>query len=407
MGDQSNHRRKIKQPVANSLGQTLQEDVQLKICFVNPEIDGLNKSGITTYVDNMAYALADQGNQVEVVQLSSNSSMEYFDGDVHVVRLKFKDAKILGKFLAEEAALTRKLWYNNFDIIEAAEFGAGAFFSIYLQNTPIVTRLHTPLYLTNKLADRETGFKTSIINFMEKNQTVHSSGITSPTVALKQEIACHWKIDTSRITVIPNSIRLDKINPPNNTEVAVNGDYLVFVGRLEERKGVLILAKALPGVFEKYPKLKVVFVGKDMPYQQTTLKQTILNLNQKYVDNLIFTGFVSEETKMSLVKNATLVVLPSLWENFPYTCLEAMALGKAIVASGKSGFEEIIEDNYSGFLVEPGNVSVLEEKIIACLSGKVDLGKVGEAAGTRVMDFDSKKIAMDTLKYYEKVLDER
>ncbi len=81
-----------------------------------------------------------------------------------------------------------------------------------------------------------------------------------------------------------------------------------------------------------------------------------------------------------------------------------MALGKAVIASNNSGFEEIIEDNSSGFLVESGNYKALQNKIISCLDSADQLKIVEKNAEKRGEEFDIVKISRESINYYEKIL---
>jgi phosphatidylinositol alpha-mannosyltransferase len=87
--------------------------------------------------------------------------------------------------------------------------------------------------------------------------------------------------------------------------------------------------------------------------------------------------------------------------------IEAMALGRPVIASSGSGFDEIIEDGVSGFLVEPGNVEELSAQMIRCVSGEEDLGEISRRAEKRSWDFDVSKIAVQLVNYYETVFRKR
>jgi len=101
-----------------------------------------------------------------------------------------------------------------------------------------------------------------------------------------------------------------------------------------------------------------------------------------------------------------MVVLPSLWEAFGFVCVEAMALGRPVVASSGSGFAEIIEDGISGYLVEPGKSELLAGKMINVLKDEEGLRKISEGARTRAQDFEVSKVALRLLAFYEKTKDE-
>lgn len=390
----------------------------MKICFISMEYPPeTGWGGIGTYTYNQAHALANDGNEVHVIALGVDSDRDYLDGIVQLHRIKrintikTRSPHFFGDCLIHSYKVFRKLQQlgSKFDIVEVPEWRAEGFVSVFLGKTPLVTRLHTPSYWVNQFSGKQNTFRAlndALVDILERNQAMYSMGITSPTKVLQKEVAQTWNIDVSRITVIPNGIDIKRIRSARIEPYSIGSDYIVYVGRLEALKGIHVLAKALPGIFEKFPNLKMVFVGNDMPYGKGTMKELILSINSKYSHNIIFTGFVTEESKkFSLIKNSKFVVLPSLWENLPYACLESMALGKAVIASKISGFEEVIEDNSSGFLVEPGNWMALQNKMISCLEAEDQVSYAEKNAEKRVKEFDIVKVSRDVIRYYEKIIE--
>ena len=394
----------------------------MKICFISMEYPPeTGWGGIGTYTYNQAHALANDGNEVHVIALGTDSERDYLDGRVNVHRIKriittkTKNPHFFGDCLIHSYKVFRRLNQlgSKFDVVEAPEWRAEGFVSVFLGKTPLVTRLHTPLYLVNKFSGKQNTLRSrlvdrndALVNSFERNQTTYSDGITSPSKVLQKEVAQAWNIDVSRITVIPNGIDIERIKSIRIETSSTESNYIVYVGSLGALKGVLVLAKALPGIFERFPNLKMVFVGDDMPYGNGTVREQILSINSKYIHRIIFTGFVTEERKkFSLIKNSKFVVLPSLWEAFGYTCLESMALGKAVIASKNCGFEEAIKDNSSGFLVNPGNWRALQNKIISCLEAEDQVSYAEKNAQRRVNEFDIVKVSKDFLRYYEKIVE--
>jgi len=386
----------------------------MKICLISMEYPPENAwTGIGTYTYNMSHALVGLGHEVHVFALALKSERVYPDGKVTVHRIKLTRPPVsvftdpVGCILYSQK-ISSKIVKSalNFDVIEAPEWRAEGFASSFYFRRSLITRLHMPLFLLNKLSSKELTPADKIVNFLEMRQTVQSVGVTSSTMALKKIVCKHWRIDESQVTVIPNGLNIEKLRA-SATKSLIGSDYIVYVGQLEPRKGVHILAMALPLVFEKFKNLKVVFIGFDTLYNNISMKEFILKINAKHQKNLVFTGFVPEETKLSLIKNSKFVVLPSLWEAFGYTCLESMALGKAVIATKNSGFEEIIEDGHSGFLVEPGSHSALAKEILDCLLSEDKVQGAEKNAAKRVNAFDAKTVAQSLLKYYKKSLEER
>jgi glycosyltransferase involved in cell wall biosynthesis len=381
----------------------------MNICFVSMEYPPeTGWGGIGTYTYNTAHAIANLGHEVHVVAQAIGTPSDYMDGKVHVHRIKPKSvpSPFLGGAvhrLAYSFQVYRKIKSIDceFDIVEAPEWCAEGFIQSFSNSLPLITRLHTPLFLIKHLLNEKFDASAKAIDFLEKTQTKNSHGITSPSAALVRKVSEYWDIDSSRIKVIPNGIDIEKIKSIKVKPLAVDFDYLLYIGKLEPRKGVHILARALPKVFEQYPNLKMVFVGSD---GSGTMKDFILNVNRDYRKNLIFPGFVSDEEKYSWIKFCKLVILPSLWENFPYTCLEAMALGKAVIATKGSGYDEIIEDGISGVLVEPGNFRALQDKIIECLVDENRIKILEYNSQKQDRQFDTENVSKKLLNYYKEII---
>ena len=106
--------------------------------------------------------------------------------------------------------------------------------------------------------------------------------------------------------------------------------------------------------------------------------------------------------KINLIKNAKLIILPSLWESFGYTVLEAMVFGKVVIGTQGIGHEEIIKDGKNGFLVPPKNPLKLSRKIVQCLNE--DLSTIEKNAYKRAEDFDIRKITKQMERYYLEII---
>ena len=134
-------------------------------------------------------------------------------------------------------------------------------------------------------------------------------------------------------------------------------------------------------------------------YNNLSMKAGIEEVLQEYLDRVVFIPNSPHDALYPLIERAKLVVLPSLWENFPYTCLEGMALGKPVIATTGSGFSEIIDDGENGFLCPPGDSDALRAKILDCLANE-EIVKIGEKAAEKVKVFDNGRVVERMLEYY-------
>ena len=156
------------------------------------------------------------------------------------------------------------------------------------------------------------------------------------------------------------------------------GPVLVTVARLTEQKGHRYLLQALPHLLETWPQLCCVFVGEGE--LQDALKRMAIDLGVERACR--FVGV--REDIADILAAADLFVLPSLSEGFPFVLLEALAMGRPVVASRVNGVPELIEDHKTGLLVPPRDPQALARAIRDMLSDQTAASKMG-AAGRAVV----------------------
>jgi glycosyltransferase involved in cell wall biosynthesis len=105
-----------------------------------------------------------------------------------------------------------------------------------------------------------------------------------------------------------------------------------------------------------------------------------------------------------IIRAARLVTLPSLWENLANTCLEAMQLARPVIATWGCGFEEVIEDNVSGYLATPGDAAALAARILDALADEAAAERIGQAAQRRAQEFSVDAMATRLADYYERLI---
>jgi glycosyltransferase involved in cell wall biosynthesis len=382
----------------------------MKLCLISREYPPeTHIGGIASYTYKTAAALARLGHAVHVVTAAWKPGAEYEENGVHVhrfaePRIKPREAQAVAH--ARRVAETIAAIAGRFDVIQACEWGGeAAWYALAPQRrAPLVTRLATPLFLVEQLNQNSRyGARGLVYRYMEYTQTRRSDGIISPTRALAEIVCRGWKIAPERVTVVPTGMDPAPVLANSGgplPEVLQGQDYLLYFGRLEERKGVHILGQALPAVLAAHPTLKAVFVGDDLTYRGGSMQAAIIAVNQAHADRLIFLPRLPQGELFPIIKAARLVALPSLWENLANTCLEAMQLGRPVVVTRHCGFEEVIEDNISGFLVEPGDARDLERCLLSVLADPSLLANVGAGAARRVGEFAIDPMAARLAEYY-------
>ncbi len=104
-----------------------------------------------------------------------------------------------------------------------------------------------------------------------------------------------------------------------------------------------------------------------------------------------------------IIDRARLVVLPSMLDNFPNACLEAMGLGKVVIGTTGTTFDELIGDGVNGFLVPPDNPQALADKMIAAWT-EPRLAEMSAAAKEQMLQFAPEQTIPSLLSYYSEVI---
>jgi len=193
-----------------------------------------------------------------------------------------------------------------------------------------------------------------------------------------------YKVPESKIKVIYEGINqvLDKNTTNLNQAISleVEKPYLLFIGRLEERKNVRGIVEAFDILKERYKiNHRLVLAGKPgYGYESSKLKTQ----SSKFKDDILEVGYISEEEKWKLLKNADVFLFPTFYEGFGLPILEAQSVGVPVVASDNSSIPELIEvqprienrdsaSNRSAILINPNNPSEIAEAAYELISDKV------------------------------------
>jgi glycosyltransferase involved in cell wall biosynthesis len=187
-------------------------------------------------------------------------------------------------------------------------------------------------------------------------------------------------IDPIRLRVVENGIDVESMAIPAAESLrevlglTAADRPLITVARLTEQKGHRYLVDAMPAILERQPHAKLLLLGEgELEFQ---LKDQAKELG--IIDRIIFLGVRSDIP--SVLSLADVFVLPSLWEGTSLALLEAMAAGKAIVATDIDGNRPIIKDRQDCLLVPPAQSAPLAAAIVHLLSDQDLSHKLGAQA---------------------------
>lgn len=382
--------------------------------------------GIGTYTRNIAQGLAGRGHRVDVIALSkSGEAHEQTDGPVSIHRigpgrfplpggrLFYPFRKLCYKTIFH--SLVRMAWARSvqekyeelrtrtrYDIIEAPECGAEAGCLRPAGGAKLVIRLHTPWALAAALDQIQEPFlDTRTTGRMERRTAQRAHAVSAPTRAISRIYKKRWGLKA--VECYPNPMDTQIYMPKSG-----QGDYIIYTGRVEYRKGVHVLIKAYALLVKKGIDVPLVLAG--APYGN--VKKGGLSY-EKIITALIEENGLKEKVTwikgpdrreiQDLLGRARIAVYPSVWENFPYTCLEAMAAGVPVAASRCGGYSEMIEDGKSGRLFTPLNAGELCDVLAGLLADGDLSARLGRGGRQRVIEaYSVDKVSAEAETFYER-----
>jgi glycosyltransferase involved in cell wall biosynthesis len=249
----------------------------------------------------------------------------------------------------------------------------------------VVSSVEAPVY-SDEVWDDTVGARRWKLELVRVTELVTSrlSGSTyvacSKSVARSIQSALH--LPDRRLRVIYNSTSVaDGDGEPAAAPVpAPGGATLLTVGRLSPQKGQVYLLRAMPLVLERCPATLLQIVGKGP--QEDMLRRECEKLG--ITGSVAFLG--ERDDVGSLLRQADIFVLPSLWEGLSIAALEALAAGLPIVASDIPSMQEVVEAGVQGVLVEPKRPERLADAILRLLQDPSERRCLATAARKRALE---------------------
>jgi glycosyltransferase involved in cell wall biosynthesis len=201
---------------------------------------------------------------------------------------------------------------------------------------------------------------------LETDLMTQSSAVRANSEAIITEIeaAYHFAFDRTKTRVVPHGMA------PRERRVRDSGDAAVeilFVGRLERRKGIDVLLAAIPQVMETAPQVRFRIIGDDslpgpdgQPYRAAFSAQYS---DRQWFRNVVFEGRVSDAVLDDAYARCDMFVAPSRFESFGLVFLEAMREGKPVIGCRAGGMPEVVQNDVNGLLVPPGDAAALAQAI--------------------------------------------
>jgi glycosyltransferase involved in cell wall biosynthesis/GT2 family glycosyltransferase len=258
-----------------------------------------------------------------------------------------------------------------------------------------VVTLHSPMFLCDLVNQCPVyNLPAFWTGEMEKSSIRAADLVISPSRYLLNELASHLAMEDLDCRVVRNPFRLGSGVALPAEPVRRSQTDFAYVGRLEHRKGVLPMLRYFDELWRDGCDARLQMIGGDT-YFHPRGKMMSEIISQRYGErfasgNLIWEGALPPRELYGRIRRARAVVVPSIFENFPYTVVEAMALGVITLASDSGGQSEIVENGRSGLLFshdKAGDFAQQAHRILEMSEG--EMTSLGDAARRRVEEWCS------------------
>jgi glycosyltransferase involved in cell wall biosynthesis len=363
----------------------LGETITLHVGFLTSEyvippsrLDG----GLATYIQKVGRALVKRGQRVSVFCLSDRN-FDWIDEGVHVYEVLAGSSKLsqvlnssslptteIEEIFLNSSRLAKRLWEVNekdpIDIIQAASYQAVGIALCNNQRIPLITRVSSfaALYRNaGAVGDKPNTISTALTDWGEIYQVDNSDRTFAPSALMAKYYSLFSKATPLTIKSPIGAYCQDQ--DESFYEQNLKGmKYLLFFGTLNRMKGVEIISKSVGGLLEKFPDLHFVFIGRThIAENNQSYAVKILRDNEKWSKNLHYFPSLPKQKLYPAIRHSYGILIPSIIDNYPNACLEAMQCGKIVIGTVGSSLDEMIVDGETGILVQNNDVESLQAGI--------------------------------------------
>lgn len=373
------------------------------LCYITSEYPGATPAygGIGRAFAAEAEWLLAQG--IEVLVVVQHPGVEPGDRTVNGVRVRsiptarIRKASALLDRLSAARYTTRWLRYRH-AVVVAADYGAMV--QTRLDRHPLVVQLHGCSTVNALQRGERPGRLTRLLERRIVSLADDVRAVAHDTAVRTLEAL---GLEKRPVRVIPNSVDTEYFNA---TPVIDDKPQALFVGKLNRTKGAWVVAEFAQQLLERNPELTLVLAGMDSMENHRSVREAMAaRVSDEVRGRLVFPGRLSRDQVREAYRRARVVVVPSLSEACPMVVLEAMAMGRPLVASRRGGIPELVEEGANGFLADPGSPLSFVAPIEALLHDRDAAARMGGRGRERaVARYSPDGVMRAVLEGYEAVL---
>ena len=395
----------------------------MRICLVSREYPPEGTGGIAAYVYTLAHGLTEAGHDVTVIAGTAGAHDTAKSTDPcsspRVYRVATRQrlplpAKVryLWGLLEHGWTIDRTIAHlertqGPFDVVEMPNWDTEALIYSFHPRAPLVVRLSTPIAVIYPLTGRsptKVGFR--ILKYLEGLPVRRAHCIIANSRFTANYCADLYGFPVAQARVIPHGIKAPALvsETPTSQDTTVT---VLFVGRLEPRKGIDYLLQAIPQVVGSVPHVRFVIAGRDIgtaPRGASYQEYFASFATPEAIKATTFLGYVDDRTLAQLYTECDIFVAPSLFESFGLIYVEAMVHAKPVVAFRAAAIPEVVEHGETGLLAALKDVPSLANALTTLAQDgnlRRDMGRRGyERAITK---FSAQGMIEATLACYQQL----
>jgi glycogen(starch) synthase len=288
------------------------------------------------------------------------------------------------------------------------------------RTAPLLTNLATSMALANEVAGltmRQFPLSSRLVvavqNHLERRQITRSAGLIPISRAmLDYTVTSFSGLPPARI--VRNCVDVETVAARSRTAPLPEGwpagddPVVLFLGRLERRKGVVDALQAFARGRRRHPRARLVLAGASGDSRFEPDRAELLSyLPESARAQVTWLGHVPGDSLYSAIRAATVTMCPSRWEGFGNVALEAKAIGAALVCTTGSGFDDFCVDNTDALLVPPAAPHVLAAAISRLVEDPELAARLGRTAAAGVSPFAPAPVAADLARAADDLLGSR
>ena len=276
---------------------------------------------------------------------------------------------------------------------------------------PFVVRFGGPASIVQRWDGRALSpTRAGIEAWIERKPAASAPLLLCASGAFADHISREWSLDRSRFRIVRNPLNLDRFRPATYAS-SQPGTRVLFVGHLQQLKGLHDLVAAIPVVAERHPEVEFQIVGNDTRTGpgKTSLRSALMRELRRLgvLERVRFIEPLPQSELVPLYQSCAVFVLPSHNDVYPNAVLEAMGCGRPCVVTTTVGVAELVTESRCGIVVPPNNPPALASAITDILAMPESLREEIGARGRRAVEMHcaTPVIAAQAVTAYREAID--